>query len=170
MLPVRTAALLCCATFLCGLSVDSLLSQESESEKPDPQEQRDPWTYELRTYTTADGKLDALHARFREHTMTLFEKHGMKNVAYWTIVKDTPAEDRKNTLVYLLAHRSPAAAAESWKAFMADPEWQKVWAESKKDGPLVVKVKSLYLRTTDYSPLPFRALVPAANAGELPAK
>ena len=103
--------------------------------------------YELRTYTAAPGKMSALHARFRNYTMRLFEKHGMKNIAYWT-----PA-DQPDTLVYIIAHKSRDAAKKSWQAFLADPEWKKVYAESQKDGTLVSKVVSQFLTPTDYSPL-----------------
>lgn len=102
--------------------------------------------YELRTYSTPEGKLDALHARFRNHTMTLFEKHGMKNIIYWTPV------DKPNTLVYVIAHKDKDAAAASWKAFRDDPEWKKVAEETQRDGKLVEKVESVYLTPTDYSP------------------
>lgn len=106
--------------------------------------------FELRTYTTHDGKLDALHARFRDHTMRLFEKHGMTNVAYWT--PQDPALAGK-TLVYLLAHRSPDAAKRSWDAFRNDPEWQKVKAESEAPGPIVRTIESVFGDPTDYSPV-----------------
>lgn len=106
------------------------------------------WIYELRTYTTNEGKLPNLHARFRDHTMKLFKKHGMHNVMYWT-----PA-DKKNTLVYVIAHKNRAAADASWKAFSQDPEWQRVARESQKDGRILVRagVRRQYLTTTDYSP------------------
>jgi hypothetical protein len=106
-----------------------------------------PLVYELRTYTTAEGRLPDLHKRFREHTMKLFERHGMKNVIYWT-----PAE-RENTLVYVVAHQSREAAEKSWQAFRDDPEWKKVFAESQKDGPIVTKVETQFLTPTDYSPM-----------------
>src|SRR5205085_7110550 len=85
--------------------------------------------YELRVYTAAKGKLDALHARFRDHTMKLFEKHGMTNVGYWV-----PVENPDDRLIYVLAHKDRAAADASWKAFGADPDWQKAAKESEKDG------------------------------------
>lgn len=106
--------------------------------------------FEIRTYTTPDGRLDALHARFRNHTMRLFEKHGMTNVAYWT--PDDPALAGR-TLVYLLAHESREAAKRSWDAFRNDPEWQKVKADSEADGPVVARVESVFGEATDYSPL-----------------
>ncbi|HUG19882.1 MAG TPA: NIPSNAP family protein [Planctomycetaceae bacterium] len=107
----------------------------------------EPMIYELRTYYCNPGKLPALHARFRDHTMKLFEKHGMKNIAYWT-----PA-DQEETLVYIIAHKSDAAAKASWAAFISDPEWKKAQAESEKDGKLVMKIEKQFLKPTDYSPV-----------------
>lgn len=107
----------------------------------------DATAYELRTYTTNEGKLDQLHTRFREHTLKIFEKHGMKSIGYW-IPANTP-----NTLIYLLQHKSNAAAAESWKAFIGDPEWQKVYAASITDGQLVSNIESTFMSATDYSPM-----------------
>lgn len=106
--------------------------------------------YELRTYTTPDGKLENLHNRFRNHTLRIFQKHGMTNVVYWRTL-DEPAS--KNQLVYVLAHASRDAAKKSWDAFRADPEWQKVAKESQPDGPIVTKVDSVFLAATDYSPM-----------------
>lgn len=106
--------------------------------------------FEIRTYTAAEGKLDALQMRFRDHTVRLFEKHGMTNIGYWT-PQDAPLSE--NTLVYILAHRSREAAKQSWDAFRADPEWQKALAASEVDGKLTVKVESLFVEPTDYSPL-----------------
>lgn len=103
--------------------------------------------YELRTYYTNPGKLDALNARFRDHTVKLFEKHGITNVGYWT---DNAAPDGK--LVYLLSYPNREARAASWKAFQADPDWQKARAESEKGGKILAKIESVYLTTTDYSP------------------
>ncbi len=102
--------------------------------------------YELRTYTANEGKIDALHSRFRNHTMGLFEKHGIKNIAYWS-----PAEE-PNKLVYIIAHTSAEAAQASWGAFVEDPEWQKVYAASIADGRLVANIESVYMTKTDYSP------------------
>lgn len=105
--------------------------------------------YEMRTYTAHEGKLADLQARFRNHTTKLFEKHGIENVGYWV-----PADgDRsKNTLIYIIKHKSRDAAAASWKAFGGDSEWKRVAAESRKDGRLVSKVESVYMNLTDYSP------------------
>src|SRR2546421_346890 len=92
--------------------------------------------YELRTYTAAPGKLDALNARFRDHTLKLFERHGMVNVGYWTPAKDQKGAE--NTLVYLLAHKDMDAAKKSWAAFRADPDWTaaRKASEEKAGGPL----------------------------------
>jgi hypothetical protein len=106
--------------------------------------------FEIRTYTCLPGRLDALHARFRDHTVKLFEKHGMTNVGYWV-----PAEGEKaeNTLIYILAHDSREAAKESFAAFGQDPEWQKARAASEADGKIVEKIESVFVSPTDYSPM-----------------
>lgn len=106
--------------------------------------------FELRTYITPDGKLPNLNARFRDHTMRIFEKHGMTNVGYWT-PQDAPAS--ANTLIYIIAHRDRDAAAASWQAFRDDPEWKRVSEESQVDGRIVATVESVFLAATDYSPL-----------------
>lgn len=106
--------------------------------------------FELRTYTAPEGKLDNLNARFRDHTMAFFEKHGMTNVGYWMPLEDSTSE---NTLVYLLAHDSREAARESWAAFNADPDWREVARASQVDGRIVSKVESVFLRPADYSPI-----------------
>jgi hypothetical protein len=105
--------------------------------------------YELRTYTTLPGRLPALNKRFAEHTMKLFEKHGMKNEMYWT---PTDPAKKDNTLIYIVSHASQEAADASWKAFGADPEWQKARAASEADGKIVEKVVREYMTPTDYSP------------------
>ncbi|MEH3120415.1 MAG: NIPSNAP family protein [Sphingomonas phyllosphaerae] len=112
----------------------------------------DPKTavYELRTYYPAPGKTAALNARFREHTLGLFAKHGMTNVAYWNeIATDAAPEGR---VVYVLAYPSRAARDADWAAFGKDPEWQKVVAASEAGGKLVTKVDSVFMTATDYSP------------------
>jgi hypothetical protein len=113
----------------------------------------DTRVFELRTYHAAPGKLKALEARFRDHTMKLFEKHGITNIAYWTELSPKQ-EDEK--LIYIIAFPSKDAADKSWKEFRDDPEWKKVREESEKDGPLLRKdnpVESVYLKPTDYSPI-----------------
>jgi hypothetical protein len=105
--------------------------------------------YELRVYHTNEGKLDALLARFRDHTVEIFKRHGMKSVAYWTPT-DEPLKGR--TLIYILKHPSREAAAANWKAFHDDPEWVKVSTASEVNGKLVEKVDSTYMTLTDFSP------------------
>src|SRR5262245_29772008 len=105
--------------------------------------------YELRTYTAHEGKLDAMNSRFRNHTLRLFEKHGMKNIGYW-VPQDAPLHE--NTLIYIVAHPSREAAQKAWEAFRADPEWHTVRAESEAAGPIVVKLTSVFLDAVDYSP------------------
>jgi hypothetical protein len=106
--------------------------------------------FELRTYTAPDGKLPELQARFRNHTMRIFERHGMKNVGYW-VPQDAPTKD--NTLIYIISHESREAAKKSWAAFGADPEWQKVAKESQMNGKIVAGITSVYMDATDYSPI-----------------
>jgi len=101
--------------------------------------------YELRTYTTHEGKLDNLHSRFRDHTMVLFEKHGIKNVGYWI------PSDKPNTLIYLIAHKSADAAKASWGGFVSDPQWQEVYKNSRADGPIVTNIENVFMSATDYS-------------------
>ena len=109
-----------------------------------------PKVFELRTYTAPEGKLSDLHKRFRDHTMRIFQKHGMTNIGYWQ-PQDEPRA--ANTLIYIIAHPSREAAKASWAAFSADPEWKKVSAESQVDGRIVEKVESVFMNATDYSPL-----------------
>ena len=106
--------------------------------------------FELRTYTTPAGQLPALHRRFRDHTMELFKRHGMTNVGYWT---PQDSARHENTLVYMLAYPSRQAARDSWAAFSADPEWQRVRAESEANGKIVEKVESVFLDATEFSPM-----------------
>jgi hypothetical protein len=105
--------------------------------------------YELRVYHANEGKLDALVARFRDHTDALFKKHGMKSLAYW-LPTDEPLKGR--TLIYILKHPSREAATANWKAFHDDPEWIKVSTASEVNGKLVEKVDSTYMKLTDWSP------------------
>ena len=105
--------------------------------------------YELRVYHAPPGKLPELLARFRDHTLKLFEKHGIKSVAYWTPV-DEP--EKSNTLIYILQHPSREAATANWKSFQDDPEWKSVHEKSEANGKLVEKIESTFLTLTDFSP------------------
>jgi hypothetical protein len=106
--------------------------------------------FELRTYTVLPGRLPALHKRFSEHTMKLFERQGMRNEMYWVPTDDA---HKDNTLIYLLSHESQEAADRSWKAFVADPEWIKVRDASEADGKILAKAPDrVFMKMTDYSP------------------
>jgi len=129
---------------LVGMVAFSAGYSRAESEKPAPR------LYELRIYTTEPGRLPALHARFRDHTIRLFEKHGMQNGMYWA---PTYEKLKDNTLIYVISHASPEAAKKSWDDFINDEEWKKVRDESEKDGKIVAKVERQYMTLTDYSPV-----------------
>lgn len=103
--------------------------------------------YELRTYVAEPGRIDALQARFRDHTVALFDRHGITSIGYWV------EAENPETLVYLLAHADHSSATASWDAFRADPEWQAVKAASEKDGPVVRSITSTFLEPTDFSAL-----------------
>jgi hypothetical protein len=132
-------------TLLQSLPVAALLPTVTGAEAAEPA----TTVYELRVYHTFEGKLDDLLRRFREHTMQLFEKHGIKNVAYW-IPTDEPLKGK--TLFYTIAHPSREAAIANWKSFRDDPEWQSVQQKSEANGKLVEKVESTFLTLTDFSP------------------
>ena len=106
--------------------------------------------FELRTYTAADGKQQALSDRFRDHTMALFKKHNMESVGYF-IPQDDPA--KQNQLVYLIAHKDRDESKKNWAEFLADPEWRKVTAETEANGRLIAGMTTVYLDPTSYSPM-----------------
>ena len=106
--------------------------------------------YELRTYTTPEGKLGDLQARFRNHTVKLFEKHGMTNVGYW-VPQDAPLS--QNTLIYVLAHKDRETAKQSWAAFGKDPDWVKARTASEVNGRLTTQVVSVFMDPADFSQL-----------------
>ena len=99
----------------------------------------------------APGKLEDLQARFRNHTVKLFEKHGMTNIGYWVPVNEKTGQPSGNTLVYILAFPSLEARQKSWDGFMADPDWNAARNESEKNGKLLEKIDSVFLKATDYS-------------------
>ena len=108
----------------------------------------DTAVYELRTYNTHPGKLDALHARFRDHTIAIFDRMGMESVGYW-IPEGTP-----NTLIYILRHDSRDSARKSWKDFLADPAWVAAYQASTVNGPLLSRApESVFMTATPYSAL-----------------
>ena len=104
--------------------------------------------FELRIYTAQPGKFEAMKTRFKNHVVPMFEKHGMTVVGFWT-ASDPPKS--ADTLTYVLAFPSRDAAKKSWDAFRSDPERARVWAETEKDGPINLKVESMYLNATDFS-------------------
>jgi len=131
-----------------GMSAAMVLSAASGLEAQSAGAKRDV-VYELRIYHANEGKLDALLARFRDHTIAIFNRHGMKSIAYWTPT-DEPLKGR--TLIYILEHPSREAATANWAAFNADPEWKQVSAASQVNGKLVEKTESTFLKLTDFSP------------------
>jgi hypothetical protein len=105
--------------------------------------------YELRTYTTNEGKLDNLLARFRDHTVKIFERHHMKSVGYWL---PTEGDKAGTTLIYILEHPNRDEARKNWAEFNADPEWQKVRADSELNGKILAKSpESVFMNATDFS-------------------
>jgi hypothetical protein len=117
---------------------------------PSPSLAKDSRCFELRTYYALPGRLEALHARFRNHTNRLFQKHGMTLVGYW--VPTDPAKGA-NTLIYVLAYPTCEAREKSWEGFRKDPEWNEARTASEKDGKIVDKVESVLMTATDYSPM-----------------
>ena len=142
-------------TFLSALvfavSVFSVFAAETNTVPASPSIAPDSRCFELRTYYVVPGKLEALNARFRDHTCALFKKHGMEIVGFW-MPTDTE-QGAENKLVYMLVHKSREAAKQSWKDFQADPEWIKVRTASEVNGKLTEKIESVFLSATDYSPL-----------------
>jgi hypothetical protein len=133
---------------VCGLGLVGLAVGAAGDNKGD--KKVDTRVFELRTYYAAPGKMAALHARFRDHTCRLFQKHSMTLIGFWSPIDGKQADEK---MVYLLAFPSKAAADKAWQAFRDDPEWQRVKKASEKDGKLVERVESVYLNPTDYSPL-----------------
>ena len=112
---------------------------------------KDSRVFEMRTYYAAPGKLEDLQARFRNHTVKLFEKHGMTNIGYWVPVDGKTGQPSGNTLVYILAFPSLEARQKSWDGFRTDPAWEAARNESEKNGKLVEKIDSVFFKATDYS-------------------
>ena len=133
------------AVFACGIAVGHVFDARAVA-----QAQSDKRVFELRTYTAPDGKLSDLHARFRNHTTALFQKHGITNVGYW-VPQDAPQS--QNTLVYMIAYPNRAEAKKRWAEFQADPDWKKALTASQVNGPLQTKVESLFLDPLDFSPM-----------------
>jgi hypothetical protein len=130
---------------LVGALVSGALTHGAQGEK-----KMDTRVFELRTYYASPGKMDDLHARFRDHTNKLFVKHGMTLIGYWNPTDPKQAQEK---LIYILAYPSKEAAAKSWKDFQNDPDWKAARAKSEEKGGLVAKVESVYMNPTDYSPI-----------------
>jgi hypothetical protein len=139
---------ICKAVVIAVLCSWAVAVQAADAGKED--KKSDERVFELRTYYAAPGKMEALHARFRDHTNKLFEKHGMTIIAFWNPIDPNQAEQK---LIYVLAFPSKEAAAKSWKTFRDDPEWKAVREASEKEGKLVDKLESIYMKPTDYSPM-----------------
>ena len=133
----------CALCFVCGIAVMlgyNLLAASKPAQH----------VYELRMYHVNPGKMDALKARFRDHTIRIFKKHGMESIGYW--VPEDPALS-KNTLIYILKHPSREDGEKHWMDFQNDPEWKKVSAESEANGKLVLKVDRVWLDPAEFSAL-----------------
>ena len=135
---MRTTVLLTCAV---ALASATMLGAARRFVSPDSR------CFELRTYTVAPDKFDALHTRFEQHATTLFKKHAMTVIGFWV------PDDKPDTLVYMLAFPNRSAAERSWREFNADPEWVAAKGESERDGKLVTHVDSVFMTATSYSPL-----------------
>jgi len=131
--------------FVLTLAIALMTTIASQSEEKPTADAR---VFEMRTYYAHPGKMKAMHARFRDHTCKLFEKHGITIIGFWT---PTDKEKAEEVLVYILAYPSKEAADKSWDAFRKDPDWIKAKADSEKDGPIVKKADSVFLNATDYS-------------------
>lgn len=138
-------------TLLQAIPAAALLSKSlwAASPREDSNPTPSSGVFELRIYHAPPGKLPELLARFRDHTVKLFDRHGMKSIAYWTPL-DEP--EKNNTLIYILHHPSREAAAANWKSFQDDPEWKSVREKSEANGKLTEKVDSTFLTLTDFSP------------------
>ncbi len=132
------------------LTIAIVLVSTMPMQSDEPKAAADHRVFELRTYHANPGKMKALHARFRDHTCKIFEKHGMTMVGFWSPIDKEKSEE---LLVYMLAFPSKEAADKAWAEFGKDPEWIKAKAESEKDGRLVNKVDRIFLTATDYSKL-----------------
>ena len=140
-MPLRIAVTLAVAIVGLALGATTISAADAASSEK---------VYELRIYICNPGKLDALHARFRDHTCQLFQKHGMEVVGFWT---PTQGAEAKDTLYYIVAFPSVEAQKKAWRAFETDPEWKRAKGDSEKNGVLVKKVISKNLTATDYSPI-----------------
>jgi hypothetical protein len=140
----------CSVALALGLGLFATAAACRAGDSPASTKADDGKIFELRTYITNTGKLEALHKRFRDVTLRMFKKHGIEVIGFWTPTEGPEAE---NTLVYMVAFPSEEAMKKAWKDFGNDPEWKKAFAESHKDGVIVKKVISQKLKAVDYSPI-----------------
>jgi hypothetical protein len=151
---MKLLRLFCLTLCLCAmLSVMTVAQNPPAPLTPAPSASlvKDGRVFEIRTYYAMPGKLEDLHARFRNHTNALFKKHGMEIVGYWgPLDKEKGSE---NTMVYLLAYPSREAREAAWKAFQADPDWLAARKKSEENGRLVEKVDFYLMKATNYSPM-----------------
>ncbi|WP_442482846.1 NIPSNAP family protein [Aeoliella sp. SH292] len=153
--PKSTAAIVTLSLTVAAL----LVLQASADDKPESAEpskvsagepDKSTQAYELRIYTAAPGKMEALHKRFRDHTLKFFEKHGIKSVGYW----DTENAEGEKQLYYIVAYPDQASRDKMLvKGVAADPDFLNVVKDSEVDGKLTSKIESVMLSPTDYSPL-----------------
>src|SRR5438552_6240042 len=131
--------------FLCGAAVMLAFSKLGASNPQPPQH-----VYELRMYHVKEGKMDALRDRFGNYTDSIFKRHNMKSIGYWS-PEDAPSS--QNLFIYILEHPSRQEGEKNWAAFQADPEWQKVKTESEAHGALVDHIDRYFMDPTSFSAL-----------------
>jgi len=136
---------------LLAAAAGAVPAAEESKTAPSPSVAKDSRAFEMRTYYAAPGKLEALNARFRDHTCALFKKHGMEIVGFW--IPNDKDKGAENKLIYILAHKSREAAKKSWSDFGSDPDWKKAQSASEANGKLVEKAESVFMSATDYSPM-----------------
>jgi len=132
-------------SFLLGVTLMFAFSKLGASNAQPPHH-----VYELRLYHVNEGKMNALKARFGDHTDSIFKRHNMKSIGYWS-PEDAPSS--QNLFIYILEHPSRQEAEKNWAAFQADPEWQKVKAESEAHGALVDHIDRYFMDPTSFSAL-----------------
>ena len=132
-------------SFLLGVTLMFALSKLGASNAKPPSH-----VYELRMYHVNPGKMEALIARFGDHTDALFKRHNMKSIGYW---RPEDAPNSESLFIYVLEHPSREDAKKNWAAFQADPEWKKVKAESETQGPLADHIDSYFMDPTSFSAL-----------------
>lgn len=165
MCSTRGLPLLSQALTMVGLSLIVCLSADAQQATT----KKEGKLYEMRFYTTNPGKLPDLHARFRDHTLKLFEKHGIENIIYWNVSESPKGsdEDKENLMIYIIAHKNEAAKDASWAAFRSDPEWQAAAKKSEENGKILAKApRAIFMRETDFSPPD----EPASSDAKAPAR